>query len=90
MTQRALSTQSYNVTLYRGWLHCLITMVKEEGIPVLWRGSLPRLFWVGASSAIWYGTYQAVRQGLSNRQVNKATRTQETFAEHKNVYSNPR
>lgn len=59
------------MTVYRGWVHCMSTMVKEEGLLSLWKGTLPRLLWVGMSSAIWYGTYQAVRQGISKRRVHR-------------------
>lgn len=64
MTQRA-GGRLPAITVYRGWLHCMTTIVREEGFTALWKGTVPRLVWVGASSAIWYGTYQAVRQGLS-------------------------
>lgn len=45
------------------------SIVSEEGLVALWKGTLPRLVWVGASSAIWYGTYQAVRHTLRDNQV---------------------
>ncbi|CDF38645.1 unnamed protein product [Chondrus crispus] len=70
MTQR-LRTSSPGVTLYKGWVHCVQTIVKEEGSMALWKGTLPRLVWVGASSAIWYGTYQAARQSMMTRRQNE-------------------
>lgn len=65
MTQRGKA----GVTMYNGWLHCMQTIIREEGALALWKGTLPRLVWVGASSAIWYGTYQAARQGMSARRL---------------------
>lgn len=67
MTQRIRGPPNSGLTMYRGWLHCFSTMVKEEGVMALWKGTLPRLIWVGASSAIWYGTYQAARQSMTTR-----------------------
>lgn len=65
MTQRVGA--STGVTVYTGWMDCMRTIIKEEGAIALWKGTLPRLVWVGASSAIWYGTYQAVRQSMAAR-----------------------
>lgn len=69
MTQkvRIASTTTTSQTIYKGWVHCMHTIIREEGPAALWKGTLPRLVWVGASSAIWYGTYQAVRQNMSAR-----------------------
>lgn len=66
MTQN-VNVQNTGLTVYRGWLHCLATIIKEEGIISLWKGTLPRLIWVGTSSALWYGTYQTARQAIANR-----------------------
>ncbi|KAI0565201.1 Mitochondrial carrier [Gracilaria domingensis] len=66
MTQRVKGVRP-GLTMYRGWLHCMKTIVHEEGPLALWKGTLPRLVWVGASSAIWYGTYQAVRQNMNQK-----------------------
>lgn len=66
MTQRVREAQP-GVTIYRGWLDCIRTMVREEGVAALWKGTVPRLIWVGASSAIWYGTYQTTRQAMETR-----------------------
>eukprot|EP00177_Eucheuma_denticulatum_P000709 GFKZ01001275.1.p1 GENE.GFKZ01001275.1~~GFKZ01001275.1.p1 ORF type:complete len:231 (-),score=31.73 GFKZ01001275.1:358-1050(-) len=66
MTQKLRNMQQ-GMTLYNGWLHCMKTIIREEGPVALWKGTIPRLVWVGASSAIWYGTYQAARQTISSR-----------------------
>lgn len=79
MTQRVRGAVSdVTVTVYTGWLHCVKTMVKEEGVAALWKGTLPRLVWVGASSAVWYGTYQMTREALGKRRVAKAQRKQQS------------
>lgn len=65
MTQRSKAAQQFGHTIYRSWLHCISTIAKEEGMAALWQGTLPRLVWVGASSAVWYGTYQTVKQAIS-------------------------
>lgn len=70
MTQRVRGVQ-HGTTIYNGWLHCMKTIIREEGPIALWKGTVPRLVWVGASSAIWYGTYQAVRQGISTRRIER-------------------
>eukprot|EP00737_Agarophyton_chilense_P004613 gb/GEZJ01005951.1/.p1 GENE.gb/GEZJ01005951.1/~~gb/GEZJ01005951.1/.p1 ORF type:complete len:230 (+),score=20.03 gb/GEZJ01005951.1/:615-1304(+) len=72
MTQRMKGIRP-GITMYHGWLHCMRTIVREEGSLALWKGTLPRLVWVGASSAIWYGTYQAVRHSMSQRKQQGAS-----------------
>jgi len=37
---------------YRGFLHCLVTIPREEGIRALWRGLLPRLLRIPPGQAI--------------------------------------
>lgn len=74
MTQNTKGMQKVGVTVYRGWIHCMSTMIREEGVLALWKGTLPRLVWVGASSAVWYGTYQAVRQRISTRELHQTRR----------------
>ena len=76
MTQRVQGVEKYGVTVYRGWLHCISTMIKEEGVLSLWKGTLPRLIWVGASSAIWYGTYMCVKQAISTQRMQQTRRRQ--------------
>jgi hypothetical protein len=53
---------------YTGWSHCLRTIVEEEGVAALWKGSLPRVMQVGVSSALWLGFYSLVRERLRERQ----------------------
>lgn len=77
MTQKSQALSQQGMQIYRGWLHCMTTMVKEEGVLSLWKGTLPRLVWVGASSAIWYGTYQAVKQSISSKRVQNTRRRNE-------------
>lgn len=72
MTQRAATAAgAAGETLYRNWGHCVRVMVREEGVAALWKGTLPRLIWVGASSAIWYGTYQTARHAFARRRVRR-------------------
>lgn len=75
MTQQKVAGAVGNqgVTIYRGWVHCMQTIIKEEGVRSLWKGTIPRLVWVGASSAIWYGTYQAARQAMGKRRKLKSS-----------------
>lgn len=70
MTQKLRGAQ-HGITLYNGWVHCMKTIIQEEGVVALWKGTLPRLVWVGASSAIWYGTYQATRQSMAARRMRR-------------------
>lgn len=65
MTQpKAASLASSSVSHYRNWGHCVRTIIREEGVPALWKGSIPRMLWVTGSGAIWYGTYATVKQAL--------------------------
>jgi hypothetical protein len=65
--QRAGSLLKPGITLYKGWRHGLVTIVKEEGVAALWKGSFPRLVWVAGSGAIWYSTYATVSQIIARR-----------------------
>lgn len=67
MTQQRHSFGKSGVTYYKNWVHGLRTIVREEGLQALWKGSIPRLVWVAGSGAIWYGTYATVRQHMQQR-----------------------
>lgn len=41
---------------YKGAVHCLTTVVKEEGLPALWRGVMPTMMRNGSNSAFNFGT----------------------------------
>lgn len=46
---------------YTGWWNALSRTMREEGVLALWKGTIPRMFWVAAGSAIWYSVYENVR-----------------------------
>lgn len=50
---------------YTGLVHGLAGIVKQEGLPTLWRGLAPRLLTTATGSAIWLSTYEAVRRRLA-------------------------
>lgn len=73
---RMMTQRMTGVGAYKGWWDCVYRIAKEEGVRSLWKGTLPRLVWVAASSAVWYGTYQTARQNLGKRRI-ESTAAQE-------------
>lgn len=51
---------------YRGPLHCLLTIVKEEGISGLYRGMLPLMLRDGPLYATHFLTYETIRGWLTD------------------------
>ena len=47
-------------TLYKNSLHCLIKIIKEEGIFALWKGATPRLGRLVFSGGIVFSVYEQV------------------------------
>ena len=46
---------------YRGLFDGLQKAARQEGLPALWRGLLPRLLLKSVGSMIWYSVYMALR-----------------------------
>lgn len=68
---RMMTQQVADGTFYRNWAHCVRVMLREEGVTSLWKGTAPRLLWVSASSALWYGTYQITKSALVRRRISR-------------------
>lgn len=52
---------------YGGPLHCLLSIIKEEGIVGLYRGALPLMLRDGPSYAVYFLTYATICERLTDR-----------------------
>lgn len=52
---------------YRGIVHCLQRIVREEGVAGLAKGVGPRIMWVAPGSAITLGVYEAASRSIQQR-----------------------
>ncbi len=78
---RMMTQRLADGTLYRNWAHCARIMLREEGVTSLWKGTVPRLVWVSASSALWYGSYQITKRALARRRISRASAMDDSKAE---------
>ncbi|XP_022200923.1 mitochondrial thiamine pyrophosphate carrier [Nilaparvata lugens] len=60
-----------NHSKYRGTLHCLTTIAKEEGVLGLWRGHLPAQFLSAIYGFVQFQTYEVLKQKLSSNSNGK-------------------
>lgn len=51
---------------YHGPVHCLLRIIKEEGVAGLYRGSLPLMLRDGPSYAIYFLTYSTICEYLTD------------------------
>ena len=60
----------YGVTnpRYRGLLHCTFHVARKEGIRSLFRGATPALLQQAVGTTFWYGSYEATRGVLAQRE----------------------
>mmetsp|Transcript_9160 Transcript_9160/g.27577 ORF Transcript_9160/g.27577 Transcript_9160/m.27577 type:complete len:319 (+) Transcript_9160:122-1078(+) len=61
---------------YANWLDAFTRTVREEGILALWKGTLPRMVWVAAGSALWYSVYENMRLHISRTKTNRLQNAQ--------------
>jgi len=54
---------------YTSWLDAFRRTVTEEGVLALWKGTIPRMVWVAAGSAIWYSVYENARLYISKNKL---------------------
>lgn len=47
---------------YEGILHCVSSIVKEEGASTLFKGMGPRILWIGIGGSIFFGVLERVKQ----------------------------
>ena len=50
---------------YKGSIHCLLTMIKEEGLSSLARGIAPRVLRIVPGQAVVFGCYQTYHDILA-------------------------
>ncbi|XP_027089484.2 S-adenosylmethionine carrier 1, chloroplastic/mitochondrial-like isoform X1 [Coffea arabica] len=51
---------------YEGILHCVGTIVREEGTSTLFKGIGPRVLWIGIGGSIFFGVLERTKKLLSN------------------------
>ncbi|XP_071921078.1 S-adenosylmethionine carrier 1, chloroplastic/mitochondrial-like isoform X2 [Coffea arabica] len=51
---------------YEGILHCVGTIVREEGTSSLFKGIGPRVLWIGIGGSIFFGVLERTKKLLSN------------------------
>ncbi|OOQ88420.1 citrate transporter [Penicillium brasilianum] len=56
---------------YRGSLDCFRSVISQEGISALWRGTTPRLVRLSVSGALSFSIYEAVVQWTNNLLINR-------------------
>ncbi|GJD09172.1 Putative mitochondrial carrier protein PET8 [Galdieria sulphuraria] len=49
---------------YRGIASTILRIAKEEGIPCLFSGIVPRVLWIGLGGAIFFGSFETCKQWL--------------------------
>eukprot|EP00871_Galdieria_phlegrea_P000826 jgi/Galph1/1744/GphlegSOOS_G409.1 len=52
---------------YQGITQTLIYIAKEEGVPSLFSGVVPRVLWIGLGGAIFFGSYETCKTWLTNQ-----------------------
>lgn len=57
-----LMTQRMGVDKYRGILHGLRTIAREEGMGALMAGVTPRVLWISLGGAVFFGAYEAAKK----------------------------
>ncbi|OQR92698.1 mitochondrial carrier (BOU / S-adenosylmethionine carrier) [Achlya hypogyna] len=58
-----------NNKLYRGILHCLQRSLAEEGIQLLWKGSIIRMMSTVPNTGISFGVYEATKSFLNGQSI---------------------
>ncbi|CDF37509.1 unnamed protein product [Chondrus crispus] len=59
-----LMTQSAGAVKYRGIVHGLRTIAREEGGAALFSGLTPRVMWISIGGAVFFGAYEAAKKVL--------------------------
>ncbi|KAL7651534.1 hypothetical protein ACMYSQ_011243 [Aspergillus niger] len=62
---------------YRGSLHCLRSVITEEGVSALWRGTTPRLVRLSVSGALSFSIYEAVMRWTNVMSSSKTVETKQ-------------
>lgn len=52
---------------YDGILHCVRTIIREEGSSAFFRGIGPRVLWIGIGGSIFFGVLEKTKQLLADR-----------------------
>jgi len=55
-----LQAQDKGVAKYKGTVDCLLQTAKNDGIPALYRGTIPRMMKVSAGQALTFATYDKI------------------------------
>lgn len=59
-----LMTQAAGATKYKGIIHGLRTIAREEGPRALMSGVAPRVLWISVGGAVFFGAYEAAKKVL--------------------------
>lgn len=62
LVKTRIMTQNPAAPIYRGTLHCMSCIVREEGVLALWRGFLPHFMRLGPWAVIFFVTYEKVKR----------------------------